>query len=196
VDSGKKGITLSAEARDRLQQHFFPGNVRELENVMQRIVSGTGNNRVISSDELAETLVSTHSPSPPHPVQRTGQGMSLPQGAESAAVSLAELPDILVGARIGMNDPALAGAKPRLEAAFKELLKRLAGAALERCRDPVTGMLNRQRAMQLLTGDSTLKGNGPVRVINDILGRKQESKITEEDLDHLVQLWKGQQDNS
>jgi len=62
----------------------------------------------------------------------------------------------------------------------------MAGAALERFRDPRNGRLNRQAAMQWLTGDSSLKGKGPGRVINEILGRRADAPIREDDLEELA----------
>ena len=78
------------------------------------------------------------------------------------------------------------GIKPRLDAAVVQLSQKLAGAALERYRDPISGKFNRQGSMRLLTGDPNLKGKGPMRVINQILERPQDSEITEEDLERLV----------
>ena len=71
------------------------------------------------------------------------------------------------------------------------LLRRAAGAALHRCRDPITGGLNRQRAMQLLTNDPKLRGKGPARLVNLLLARPLDAKIGPEDLDKLVALWQG-----
>ncbi len=190
ADAGKTGITLSAEAENRLQQHPFPGNVRELENLIQRLVSGTGNNRVLSGNEIAEALLSVRTASSAHPVRHPAD--STPQRSERLEIALDELPALIAAMRIDMNDPSLAGIKPRLESAFRELLQRTAGAALERCRDPVSGALNRQRAMQLLTGDAGLKGKAPARVINEISGRKQDSKVTDQDMEELVAAWRGE----
>ena len=52
---GKKILNISPEALNRLQNHQFPGNVRELENIIQRAVVLTENNREISSDMLLLT---------------------------------------------------------------------------------------------------------------------------------------------
>jgi len=40
--------------------------------------------------------------------------------------------------------------------------------------------------MQWLTGDSSLKGKGPGRVINEILGRRADAPIREDDLEELA----------
>jgi hypothetical protein len=90
---------------------------------------------------------------------------------------------------IDKDDPSLSSAKKTLEHAFYGLMKRLAGAALERSRNPLTSQLNRQEAMRLITGDNSLKGKGPGRVINEILGKKQDDKIDDQELEALVELW-------
>lgn len=190
--SGKTGITFSSDAKSSMEQYLYPGNVRELENIMQRIISSLGNNRVVSGNEIEKYLgpqrqhALSHISPPNQPEKKLRQ--KLP--SQPAEISLGELPALLMAARIKLNDPVLAGSKARLEKAFNELLKHLAGAALERCRDPVSGNFNRQRAMQLMTGDATLKGKGPARVINDLLGRRQEARVSEEDLEDLVTQWK------
>jgi transcriptional regulator with PAS, ATPase and Fis domain len=35
----RKGIVLSSEVKDRLEQHSWPGNIRELENVLERAIN-------------------------------------------------------------------------------------------------------------------------------------------------------------
>jgi len=186
----KTGITISSEAKRSLEQHSYSGNVREIENLIKRIISGIGNNRVITGDEIVKVLESSYTTSLASSDQQPPKGSRQHQPSLPTGVSLSELPALLEASQINMNDPVLAGIKPHLENAFKELLQRLAGSALERCRDPVSGELNRQRAMQLLTGDNTLKGKAPARLINEILGRKQEHKVTDEDLETLVAAWK------
>jgi len=181
---GKTGISLTPEAVLTLEGYYFPGNVRELENLMGRLANGAGSHEVIGRDAVTRLLASAVpiDPAAPPPLQPAATGET---------ISLTGLAEALAQTRIDSNAPALNGIKAKLDAAHRELLQRLAGAALERCRDPVTGVLNRQRAMQLLSGDPTLTGRGPARVLNEILGRKQENRITEEDLESLVRLWKG-----
>ncbi len=189
----KTGIALSRDAMDRLQSHAFPGNVRELENVLQRLLTGTGNNRVIGEREVAAVIgqegagrrAATEVPATEAP--SVGAPIDWRSGPE---LTLAELPSILDSLEVALNDSALAGAKPRVEEALGRLLRRFAGAALERCRDPISGELNRQRAMQLLTGDEGLKGKGPARVVNQLLGRRQEAAVEAEQLEELVRAWK------
>lgn len=106
--------------------------------------------------------------------------------------SLDGILQILKTFQVKINDPELPGAKQKVEEAMFGFLKRLAGASLEICRDQCTKELNRQAAMKFFTGDHSLKGKGPARVINDILGRHVETAVTSEDLEALVTEWREQ----
>ena len=91
---------------------------------------------------------------------------------------------------IDKDDPALSGVLPRFENAVADLRRRLVGAGLELTRNRLSGEFNRQGAMQLISGDKSLKGKGPQRLINDILGRKQEQDVSDSDLEKLVLAWR------
>jgi hypothetical protein len=91
---------------------------------------------------------------------------------------------------VAPDDPMLKGGKPRLEQAVRLLLKRMAGAALERFRDPRNSRLNRQAAMQWLVDDETLRGKGPRRVLNDILGRRADTPIDDAEAEELIAVFK------
>lgn len=184
----KKGITLSQEAMDVIRQYDFPRNVRELENLVKRIISLTGNNRVISQRDIDQFLTP--------PTSQTGakiasatSGVSESNSAKGSTIegiALADLPDIIRQTLVTINDSALQGFKPNVESAIRDVMRRAAGAALERCRHPVTGKIKLQPAMQLLTGNPTLKGKGPERVFNEILGRPVSSAISVEDIESVV----------
>lgn len=185
----KKGISLSKEAKREIEKYPFDNNnVRELENLIKRIVSTTGNNRVISGKDIVSALKQGFSTSPTQSPHEAAKAEN--KGINETTVTLQALADILNTLSIDKDDPALLGAKTRLEGAFQELMKRLAGASLERCMDPLKKEFNRQSAMRLLTGDESLKGKGPGRVLNEILGRKQENEIKDEELEKLVTEWK------
>jgi two-component system, NtrC family, nitrogen regulation response regulator GlnG len=186
---GKVGITFSDGARERLLDHPFRGNVRELENLVERLTATTGNNRIIAGEEVSAALKAGGVRGAP------ADGPSEEEATARKQAALGTLPAIMEAIRVDPLDPDLPGAKARLEAAFQQLLKRIAGAALERCRDPVSGELNRQRAMQLLAGDPDLKGKGPARLVNQILGRRQNASSNAEDLEELVKLWRHGEDS-
>lgn len=59
VESGKQGLSISAEAMKKLQSRPWPGNVRELDNLLERAVILTENSRI--RDE--ELFLDHHLPS-------------------------------------------------------------------------------------------------------------------------------------
>lgn len=180
--AGKSGIEFAPAAIAALEAYFFPGNVRELENLVKRLVSAAGHHELLGAEAVARAL---------------GAGGATDSAVVSFAdetklplLPLSDLPDTLTRVSVDPDDPALAGIKPRLDSAYQALLQHLVGAALERCRDPVSGALNRQRAMQLLSGNSALKGKGPARIVNEILGRRLDDRVTEADLEALIKRWR------
>lgn len=190
---GKIGVSFSANAIAALEAHSFPGNVRELGNLVERLVSATGHHQLIGDREIRETLgmssnadLALRSPS----VLPAVAPSSMPD--KPGAPSLAELADWLDQIPVAKDDPALKGVKPKLDEAVRRLVQRLAGAALERCRDPNDQSLNRQSAVRYLTGDGGLKGKAPARIINEILGRAQESALSDADLQRLIDTWRGE----
>ncbi|MEX2287042.1 MAG: sigma 54-interacting transcriptional regulator, partial [Planctomycetaceae bacterium] len=50
VQANRKELKLSAEARRRLQAHAWPGNIRELRNLMERVAFLTPGERVEAED--------------------------------------------------------------------------------------------------------------------------------------------------
>lgn len=55
VQAGRKSLMLSADARRRLQAHSWPGNIRELRNLMERVAFLAAGERV-EADDLAFIL--------------------------------------------------------------------------------------------------------------------------------------------
>lgn len=188
LEAGKKGITLSQEAMDAIEQYDFPRNVRELENLVKRVISLTGNNRVISRRDIHQFLLSSTSQTNAKVAGETSRVSE--KDSEKCwpyeSVALVNLPSIIRNTLVAIHDPALQGFKPSVESAIRDVMKRAAGAALERCRHPITGKIKLQPAMQLLTGNPALKGKGPERVFNEILGRPVSTAISLEDLESIA----------
>lgn len=184
--SGKKGITFAEESIAAFKNHPYEGNVGELENIVQWLVSRKGTHSVISARDVKEALAGSFVSSAASRPEKD----DTPHIDLDAPEELAQLIAMIESFPVKTDDPSLHGGKPKIERAIHSLLQRMAGASLERFRDPRNGNLNRQAAMQFLTGDETLKGKGPGRVINEILKRKAEHRITEEDLLGLMEKWK------
>lgn len=184
-DAVKSGISFSEQFLATLESRPYPGNVRELENLIRRAVSGAGNDQVIDVESEGVGSFSQVWETPG--VKST---TAVPADGRFHDVRLEDLGLLLDAVVVDKENKALHGVFEELSIHWEALLRRLAGACLERCRDPVTGKLNRQRAMQLFTGNRYLKGRQPQRWINRILGRSQEHPVTEGDLESLVSAWK------
>lgn len=208
-DSQKDGLELSPDALSILQKLDYKGNVRELENLLRNIGSRVGHFRVIGRKDVVaaidpsviafdDSLLTQETEDPNRKVESKDavSAVKIPMRNGGATVqtsankpSVAQVLDAIHNTRVLDKDPALVGVKERLDDALSALHKKLLGAALERCRDPVSGAINRQKAVQLLTGNTQLKGRLPVRFINEVLGRRRDSILTEEDIESLVRFW-------
>lgn len=220
LEYGKTGITFSPDAKNILKKHLFPGNVRELENLVHKLVSMTGLNRVIHVKNVASALKKPLStpPKPPVPLPKPDQETrtqtikapeppktsfkppsAVPvapsaevketQGTERP-ITLQNLVDILNTLPIDKDDPALKGAKPRLEEALQNLMKHLLGAALAGCKGRSTGPYTLKDAVVLIEDDPSITTSDPKRIVNKILGRIGKEDITESDLEEVVAQWK------
>lgn len=191
----KRGIHFSGSAMRKLEQYNFPGNVRDLENLIIRLVGGTGNNRVISADEI--DFPASDSNDEQH-VTREKVHLNTDNSDTSlsslpASISLANLHELIASIEIKADDPALQGIKPRMEEAMHVLMQRCAGAALERCKKPMDGDYVLQTALQLLADDKTVKGAALYRELDKIFGRPQKTaSVNQDDLKALVEIWKRQ----
>lgn len=194
----KKEITVSTDVLELLEKRDWKNsNIVGLKSIAEAAVSNLGGDfdEILLHHLPAEIRSEASSATGTKPISEiTTQAPSAEvkdsNSIRERQVTLQNLADILNTLPIDKDDPALLGAKTRLEGAFQELMKRLAGASLERCMDPLKKEFNRQSAMRLLTGDESLKGKGPGRVLNEILGRKQENEIKDEELEELVAQWK------
>lgn len=178
---GKKGISFSTAAKKKLEGYDFPGNVRELENLIAKLVVETGNHRVLSGEDIE---------------LRTPKGNEevaeekMPQPPIKPTVTLANLHEFISTVPIDKDDPALLGVKPRLESAIQDLMQRCAGAALAQCKKPMEEEYGLLLAMQLMAGSKDLKGALMYRELDKILGRPQKTAlVNQDDLKALVEIW-------
>lgn len=215
--NGKQGMKFSEEAETRLRGHEFTGNVRQLNNVVASLVASEGNNRLLGVEVIDEELGSgRQEPSTASTVVVAGNNRivgagqmeqalgetrdsvdgrgtspkppSGPGPGTPAQTDLETLFALLNEVAVDSGDPALKGAKPRLDAAVETLTRKLTGAALELYRNPSTRVLNRQGAVRYLMDDLTLKGKEPKRILNQVLGCPQDADLTDEQLETLVRL--------
>ncbi len=194
----KSGIWLSDDAKNMLLQHPFWGNVGELEQIMHHLAGTVGNNSVISGSVMKDALATSMSTFidsvPAEPVSEVAVPTETIVNAERVlSQSISSLSDLLADIKnfqVSKDDPALEKSRQKIDEALSDLLKKLAGAALEYCRDPNKKKLNKQGAMRFLTGDNSLEGKGPQYEINKILGRELNTKISDDDLEELVRFWR------
>ena len=157
--------------------------MRELDNTLERLVACAGNDRVLNSKDVAGVLVEAEPVS-----DEAGDAGRLEDADQdpTASTSLEAVLAALSTAHVDPMDDSLNGAKPKLDAAVAVLTRKLAGAALDRCRDQGTQKLNRQQAMRLLMGDPELTGKAPRRILKQIVGSSTDAELKDEHLEELV----------
>lgn len=201
MDARKKlGIQFSETALNKLKRYDFPGNVRELENIVSRLVDRTGNNRVIDEDDIvlpsSNGLVDHLKPQKNADtdlyknVTSNDNNDTHANPLPAQEGSLEDLLKMMAAIDVRQDDPTLKGIKPRLESAMQALIQRCAGAALERCKNPNSGEYVLQTALQYLTDDASIKGARMYRELDKILDRPQKTgAVDQDDLKALVEIW-------
>ena len=90
------------------------------------------------------------------------------------------------------GEARLNGLKPKLDYAINKLLLRATAACLETCRHPVTGKLRLLPAMQILSGNQSMKSTAAKRLINSLFGYPQAATISISELNKLVNTESGE----
>ena len=179
----KKGIKLHEDSREALVGLDFPGNVRQLENLMQQLVLRKGNNAVIFANDI-------------HKANREMSHRTLPVPVTADAtqkkeepLTLSNLHARLEALPISPDDPSLTGSVNRLEDAFSGLRRRLAGAALKKSRNIRTGKPVNTEAVRLMYGDKDISGETVPYTLQRILGEKRSKKISSDQVNALINAW-------
>lgn len=185
---GKVGIDLSNDALDYLSARDYPGNIRELENLIKSAVGRAGHNqhltaRTFLNDTLGRDTLGYVAPSEETPAEP-------PCDENSLAVVL----DLLRCIQITKEDPDLKGILPRLDAAYADLKAAIVGAALDRTRHPTTGKFNQKAVAALLYADPNVDTKAARRLLNKVLGRTGDAALSQQELQTLVDRWKNKKE--
>ena len=178
---GKRGIKLRDDAREVLIGLDFPGNVRQLENLIQQLVLQKGNNAVIFASDIYKVSRET-----PHLISSISTSAAR---REEEPLTLSNLHTRLATLPISPNDPSLVGSLNRLEDAFSGLRQRLAGAALKKSWNVRSDKPVNAEAVRLLCGDRDISGEAVPYTLQRILGDKRSKKISSEQVDTLINAW-------
>ena len=69
TEMGLQGVTISSEGLDKLSQHLFPGNIRELKNVIERALIQSGGQTVLPEHLILDTRTPSEIPTPKMPTE-------------------------------------------------------------------------------------------------------------------------------
>lgn len=191
--AGRSGITLSGDAERVLQEYRFPGNVRELKGVIERIIRAKLSNSIVSAEDVRSSISAVSEKSVVDSVKTTKSTRESDAPVESRvgrsgadALTLANVAERLAEIPIDLHDPSLWGSKPRLESAVRGLLMRIAGAALEATKKVPTGDPEVTAAIQNIYGNEQLDKTKCAREIKKLLGQTQEKTKVPKDLKELL----------
>lgn len=185
---GKVGIDLSNDALDYLSARDYPGNIRELENLIKSAVGRAGHNQHLTARTFLDDTLGRDTPGYIAPSEETP---AEPQCDEN---SLAVVLDLLRCIQITKEDPDLKGILPRLDAAYADLKAAIVGAALDRTRHPTTGKFNQKAVAVLLYADPNVDTKAARRLLNKVLGRTGDAALSQQELQTLVDRWKNKKE--
>ena len=205
-ETGRSGVRFSRRANDALRRHPLPGNVREVVNRIRSAVATVGDGQLIGpehlglpdqaaerNDSLSGASASFHAVG--HGDDRTSfrPGVTADDSHANFALtllrSLSTWLEAVPRISIPADETVLRGQCSEVENAVSVLMKRLAGAALQRTRNPVTGKVSVQAAMQLLYDEPRLSGSAPRRRLNALIGRPQRAALSSQECEELIAQW-------
>jgi DNA-binding NtrC family response regulator len=186
---GKEGLSLTREAKEALFSYHFPGNVRELQSLAEFLAASAGSHETVSEASVLTAI--------------RGVSLGNRSGSHSPAARLATETEILpppaslhpslgLGSLLSsfyiceVRPEELKGSYVRAEFAYAILMRRLVISALERTRNPNSGILNLQGAMRLISGNSSLQGKASKQLLNKMLRRYSDADAGPEFLEALV----------
>lgn len=187
---GKQGISLTDQAQMALLSYDYPGNVRELGNIIGRLVGRAWDYEFITPDDVVAAIAEGIMPFPPARVaiQPRPKSCHSPGEMQGGLHWLVELMDRIP---VDGGDEDLKGILPKIDEAYRRLMRRLAGMALARTQGH-EGKLNLQGAMSYLSGKS-LSGRAPASQLKRMLGLKRHEKIgakSKKELSGMVEIWR------
>jgi len=181
-DLDLKGVKWSDEAKRLLQSFPFPGNVRQLEKLVRRILLEKGNNTLISKQDVRDAREERKAVSPQPPDREASP--------PATALTLANLEEQLAALPVSESDPALTGSLRRLDDAVTQLKKRLAGAALKKNWKYGDGEPDISAAVRELQDDDSLTPSKAARTLCSILGVNQRNSLTSDEIQTLLDAWR------
>ena len=181
---GKVGIDLSNDALDYLSARDYPGNIRELENLIKSAVGRAGHNQHLTARTFLNDTPRRDAPGYVAPSKGT------PAEPPCDDNSLATVLDLLRCIQIAKDDPDLEGILPRLDAAYADLKAAVVGAALDRTRHPINEKFNQKAVAELLYSDPKVDTKTARRLLNKVLGRTGDAALSQQELQTLVDGWK------
>lgn len=151
-----KEISLSDEALVVLEAQPFPGNVRELKNLVDRLAAGKGNREIISEQDVSSEIKTSKIFVTVAPVPGLMQQQDDVSTHTTPIVDFADLETLLKNIRVPTSSSELKGKLTLLQHAYGQLLQRMLEAALQQTK--VTGGNKNFVAAIRLLGQDDLKG--------------------------------------
>ena len=184
----KEGVSFGESAILALQQYDFLGNARELLHRVRSAVARTGNHSLITAQTLgldADVLFGRRG--------NKATSRETVRAANTVLQSHSPMRDWLMQAcsiRAPATKSELYGLKAALDEVVMRLNRDLALAALEATRQTMSNDLVPTTAMQMISGDSELKGTKPKRLLAQMLGRVQDEPLENDQLNALIAAWR------